>query len=201
MKLEDVATRLEALGNPTRLEIVRILVRTGSRGLAVGELRQRIDIAASTLSHHLTKLITVGLVSQEPFLFNNTIKYNITYNRYNVPEQKLEEAVLISNAIHFITQDEAFEGQHGLDENVTEKVEDETGFLRNVGVKGSKLSGGQKQRLAIARAVLREPNAYLYDEATSALDSNSEKVVQDALDKLAEGKTCISIAHRVSTCR
>jgi ArsR family transcriptional regulator, arsenate/arsenite/antimonite-responsive transcriptional repressor len=65
MKLEDVAARLEALGNPTRLEIVRTLVRTGSRGLAVGELRQRIDIAASTLSHHLTKLITVGLISQE----------------------------------------------------------------------------------------------------------------------------------------
>jgi ATP-binding cassette subfamily B (MDR/TAP) protein 1 len=147
--------------------------------------------------HHLRSLF--GLVSQEPFLFNNTIKYNITYNIYDVPEQKLEEAAVISNSIHFIERDEAFEGQNGLDENVTEKVEDETGYLRNVGVKGSKLSGGQKQRLAIARAVLREPRVYLYDEATSALDSNSEKVVQDALDKLAEGKTCISIAHRVST--
>jgi ATP-binding cassette subfamily B (MDR/TAP) protein 1 len=147
--------------------------------------------------HYLRSLF--GLVSQEPFLFNNSIKYNITYNSYNVPEQKVQEAAVISNAIHFIERDEAFEGQNCLDENVTEKVEDETGFLRNVGVKGSKLSGGQKQRLAIARAVLREPSVYLYDEATSALDSNSEKVVQDALDKLAEGKTCISIAHRVST--
>ncbi len=65
MNVDDVAVRLEALGNPTRLEIVRTLVRTGNRGLAVGDLRQRIDIAASTLSHHLAKLITVGLVSQE----------------------------------------------------------------------------------------------------------------------------------------
>lgn len=65
MSVHDVAARLEALGNPTRLEIVRILVRTGNRGLPVGELRKRIDIAASTLSHHLSKLITVGLVQQE----------------------------------------------------------------------------------------------------------------------------------------
>ncbi|MEJ8571067.1 metalloregulator ArsR/SmtB family transcription factor [Microbaculum marinum] len=65
MNSHDVAARLEALGNPTRLEIVRILVRTGSRGLPVGDLRRRIGIAASTLSHHLAKLVTVGLISQE----------------------------------------------------------------------------------------------------------------------------------------
>lgn len=65
MKVHDVAARLEALGNPTRLEIVRALVRTGHRGLPVGQLRTRIDIAASTLSHHLARLVTVGLVSQE----------------------------------------------------------------------------------------------------------------------------------------
>lgn len=65
MKVDDVAARLEALGNPTRLEIVRVLVRTGTDGLPVGQLRARIDIAASTLSHHLAKLVTVGLVSQE----------------------------------------------------------------------------------------------------------------------------------------
>jgi ATP-binding cassette subfamily B (MDR/TAP) protein 1 len=147
--------------------------------------------------HRLRSLF--GWVGQEPFLFNNTIKYNITYNSYDVPEQKIRDAAEISNAIHFIERDEAFEGQNCLDQNVTEKVDDETGFLRNVGVKGSNLSGGQKQRLAIARAALIEPSVYLYDEATSALDSNSEKVVQDALDELAEGKTCISIAHRVST--
>ena len=155
-------------------------------------------VSIKDIDIHLLRSL-FGLVGQEPFLFNNTIKYNITYNTYNLPDQKLKEAAVISNAIHFIERDESFEGQNGLDENVTEKVEDETGFLRNVGVKGSKLSGGQKQRLAIARAVLREPRVYLYDEATSALDSNSEKVVQDSLDKLAEGKTCISIAHRVST--
>jgi ATP-binding cassette subfamily B (MDR/TAP) protein 1 len=70
--------------------------------------------------HRLRSLF--GLVSQEPFLFNDTIKYNITYNSYNVPEQKLEEAAVISNAIHFIDRDEAFEGQNCLDKNVTKKV-------------------------------------------------------------------------------
>lgn len=106
----------------------------------------------------------------------------------------MKQAAFISNATKFIEKDEALAG----DEDASDK-NDATGYERNVGIKGSKLSGGQKQRVAIARAVLRNPSVYLFDEATSALDSNSEKIVQEALNKLSKDKTTISIAHRIST--
>ena len=85
-------------------------------------------------------------------------------------------------------------------EEKTEDVEDDgKGYKRKVGMKGSKLSGGQKQRVAIARTVIKRPKVYMFDEATSALDTESEKVVQDALDKISKQSTSISIAHRIST--
>jgi len=114
-----------------------------------------------------------GLVGQEPFLFNLSIRDNIKYNHYHANENEVKDAAIISNAIDFIENDEALEGQD---------KSDARGYERFVGVRGSKLSGGQKQRLAIARAVLRKPQAYLYDEATSALDSQSEQIVQSALN-------------------
>ena len=77
--------------------------------------------------------------------------------------------------------------------------DDGKGYKRNVGMKGSKLSGGQKQRVAIARTVIRRPKVYMFDEATSALDTESEKIVQDALDKISKQSTSIAIAHRIST--
>lgn len=123
-------------------------------------------------------------------MFNESINYNIKYTEYNATKDEIRQAAIDSNAINFIEKDEGFAVEDG-DEK--EKV----GFERSVGVKGSKLSGGQKQRLAIARAVLKKPNAYLFDEATSALDSKSEKVVMDALSRLSHGKTTISIAHRM----
>jgi ATP-binding cassette subfamily B (MDR/TAP) protein 1 len=79
------------------------------------------------------------------------------------------------------------------------KNENKTGFDRNVGLKGSQISGGQKQRVAIARTLLRQPKVLLLDEATSALDSKNEEIVQRALDKIMEGRTTISVAHRIDT--
>jgi len=135
-----------------------------------------------------------GLVSQEPYLFNNTLSYNIKYNKYDATLDDIKKAALISNASKFIEKDEAFAG----DQYQTDKS-DAVGYDREVGLRGCKLSGGQKQRVAIARAVLRNPKVYLFDEATSALDSNSEKIVQEALNVVSKDKACISIAHRIST--
>ncbi|KAJ3557819.1 hypothetical protein NM688_g1271 [Phlebia brevispora] len=126
----------------------------------------------------------IALVSQEPTLYAGTIRFNIllgaTKPESEVTQEELEEVCRNANILDFI-----------------QSLPD--GFDTEVGGKGSQLSGGQKQRIAIARALLRNPRVLLLDEATSALDSNSEKVVQEALDKAAKGRTTIAIAHRLST--
>ncbi|KAF8268333.1 multidrug resistance protein 1 [Lactarius quietus] len=126
----------------------------------------------------------LALVSQEPTLYAGTIRFNIllgaTKPASEVTQEELEQACRDANIFEFI-----------------QSLPD--GFETDVGGKGSQLSGGQKQRIAIARALLRNPKVLLLDEATSALDSNSEKVVQAALDKAATGRTTIAIAHRLST--
>ncbi|ESO99813.1 hypothetical protein LOTGIDRAFT_201107 [Lottia gigantea] len=124
----------------------------------------------------------IGIVSQEPMLFDLSIKDNIAYgdNSREIPMQEIIIAARNANIHTFI-------------ESLPQ------GYETNVGDKGSQLSGGQKQRIAIARALIRNPKILLLDEATSALDTQSEKVVQEALDKAREGRTCIVIAHRLST--
>lgn len=122
----------------------------------------------------------MGLVSQEAILFNDTIYNNIVFGKEKVSEEEVIEAAKIANAHEFIT---------GM----------ENGYRTNIGDRGSKLSGGQRQRLTIARAVLRNPAILILDEATSALDSESEKLVQSALQRVMENRTAIVIAHRLST--
>ena len=122
----------------------------------------------------------IGVVSQEPILFNDTIFNNIAFGVEDVDEKKVIEAAKVANAHQFI-------------------METPDGYQTNVGDRGNKLSGGQKQRISIARAVLKNPPILILDEATSALDSESEKLVQDALIKLMQNRTSIVIAHRLST--
>uniref|UniRef100_A0A452US07 Phosphatidylcholine translocator ABCB4 n=1 Tax=Ursus maritimus TaxID=29073 RepID=A0A452US07_URSMA len=124
----------------------------------------------------------LGIVSQEPVLFDCSIAENIAYgdNSRIVPQDEIVKAAKAANIHPFI-------------ETLPYKYE------TRVGDKGTQLSGGQKQRIAIARALIRQPQILLLDEATSALDTESEKIVQEALDKAREGRTCIVIAHRLST--
>ncbi|XP_040591749.1 phosphatidylcholine translocator ABCB4 isoform X2 [Mesocricetus auratus] len=124
----------------------------------------------------------LGIVSQEPILFDCSIAENIAYgdNSRVVSQEEIVRAAKVANIHPFI-------------ETLPQKYE------TRVGDKGTQLSGGQKQRIAIARALIRQPRILLLDEATSALDTESEKVVQEALDKAREGRTCIVIAHRLST--
>jgi len=128
----------------------------------------------------LRKLI--GLVSQETVLFNDTIRGNIAYGVPNASEEDIIKAAKAANAWDFIQQFEL-----GLD--------------THIGERGIKLSGGQKQRLAIARAILKNPPILILDEATSALDTESERLVQEALDHLMANRTVLVIAHRLSTIR
>ena len=122
----------------------------------------------------------IGLVTQDSILFNDSISKNITLSNSKADSNHIVGAAKIANAYEFI-----------------DKIEDK--FESNVGDSGGKLSGGQKQRISIARAVLNNPPIMILDEATSSLDSESEKLVQDALEKLMKNRTSIIIAHRLST--
>lgn len=124
----------------------------------------------------------IGIVSQESILFNASVLENIAFGDPNPDFARVEEAARIANAAVFIQ-------------------ELEKGYHTNIGERGNKLSGGQKQRLSIARAIYKNPQILILDEATSALDTESERLVQEALEKLMENRTSFVIAHRLSTIR
>jgi len=124
----------------------------------------------------------IGLVTQEPILFNDTIRNNIAYGKPSATGEEIKEAAKVANIHHFV---------EGL----------ENGYSTVIGERGATLSGGEKQRIAIARAILKDPPILILDEATSNLDSASEKLVQEALNRIMEKRTSFVIAHRLSTIR
>ncbi len=138
-----------------------------------------VNIKAFSL-HAVRNLM--GIVTQEPILFNDSIANNIALGIDNATRTAIEQAAKVANAYDFIVQKEA-------------------GFDTNIGDRGSKLSGGERQRLTIARAVLKNPPILILDEATSALDTESERLVQDAINNMMQNRTSIVIAHRLSTIR
>lgn len=148
-------------------------VETGSITIDDTDIRA---FSLTSLRHQM------GNVNQEAILFNDTFFNNIAFGMEGATLEQVEEAAKIANAHDFI-------------------IATEMGYDTNIGDRGSKLSGGQRQRISIARAVLKNPPILILDEATSALDTESEKLVQEALENLMKHRTTIVIAHRLSTIR
>ena len=173
-------------------ETIAVVGPSGSgKSTLIGLLLRFYDPESGTLyiddkdakSYSLTELRNnMAIVPQDVILFGGTIKENIAYGKPNASISEIAEAARKANALEFI-------------DSFPEK------FETIVGERGIKLSGGQRQRIAIARAVLKDPSILIMDEATSSLDSESERVVQEALDKLMVGRTSFVIAHRLSTIR
>lgn len=134
------------------------------------------DFTLSSLRHHM------GIVTQEPILFNETVAANIALGDAAANIADIEDAARIANAHDFI-------------------VQKDDGYQSNIGDRGGKLSGGERQRLTIARAILKNPSILILDEATSSLDTESERLVQDAINNMMRNRTSIVIAHRLSTIR
>ncbi len=160
-------------GKTTLTDLVARFYDVGNGGISI----DGIDIREFR-QEDLRRLI--GIVSQESILFNDTIRNNITLGNPAATDAEVEQAAKAANAHEFI-------------------VAAQNGYNTNIGERGSKLSGGQRQRVSIARALLKNPEILILDEATSALDSQSEKLVQEALEKLMQNRTSFIIAHRLST--
>jgi ATP-binding cassette subfamily B protein len=135
----------------------------------------------STVSLHSLRE-AISIVQQDVFLFTGTIRDNVAYGKPGATADQIEQAVRQAGAHSFI-------------------LELPSGYDTHIGEKGIKLSGGQKQRISIARAFLKNPRILILDEATSSLDTHTEMIIQDALEKLIEGRTTLIIAHRLSTIR
>jgi subfamily B ATP-binding cassette protein MsbA len=137
------------------------------------------DISLKNCDLHSLRNI-MGIVGQEPILFNDTVFNNIAFGKPHATLEEVEAAAKVANAHQFVSQLE-------------------NGYQTYIGERGGRLSGGQRQRISIARAVLRNPEILILDEATSALDNESEKLVQEALNTLMKGRTSLVIAHRLTT--
>jgi ATP-binding cassette, subfamily B, bacterial MsbA len=160
-------------GKTTLVDLLgRFYEPTEGRILVDGE-----DLTAFTITSLRERL---GIVSQDTVLFHDTVRANIAYGQDDVSEEQVEEAARAAYAHDFVSR-----LPHG--------------YETVVGERGTELSGGQRQRIAIARAILRDPDILIFDEATSALDSESERLVQQAMEHLLEGRTVFVIAHRLST--
>jgi subfamily B ATP-binding cassette protein MsbA len=171
-------------------EVVALVGPSGSGKSTIADLIPRFyDVLSGSIlidGHDIRKISlsslrgNMGIVTQEVILFNDTIRNNIAYGQPNVSEEAIRQAADAANATTFIE-----ETTHGFD--------------TLIGERGVNLSGGQKQRLAIARALLKNPSILILDEATSALDTESEKMVQRAIEVLMKDRTALVIAHRLST--
>jgi ATP-binding cassette subfamily B protein len=201
VRFEDVAFGYDPDGPPT-LEGIDLVVAPGTTTAIVGETGS----GKTTLGYLVARLYdatsgrvtidgvdvrdlsfaslakTVGLVSQETYLFHATVRENLRFAKPDATDEELEDAARAAQIHDLIS---------GLPE----------GYDTVVGERGYRFSGGEKQRIAIARTVLRNPPVLVLDEATSALDNETERAVQEALDRLAEGRTTVAIAHRLSTIR
>lgn len=160
-------------GKSTLIDLIPRFIEPASGSVLFDGIDIKTISMASLRSH-------MGVVNQESILFNDSIYNNIAFGKPDATQQEVEEAARVANAHDFI-------------------LNTENGYQTNIGDRGMKLSGGQKQRINIARAVLNNPSILLLDEATSALDTESEKLVQDALNKLLKNRTSLVIAHRLST--
>lgn len=171
-------------------QMIALVGPSGSGKSTIANLIPRfydVDSGVITIDDHDIRQVTadslreqIGLVPQETMLFSTTVMENIRYGRLEATDEEVIEAAKAANAEEFIKE---------LPE----------GYDTKLGERGLNLSGGQRQRLAIARAILKNPRVLILDEATSALDTESEKIVQDALDNLMVGRTSFVIAHRLST--
>jgi ATP-binding cassette, subfamily B, bacterial MsbA len=162
-------------GKSTLADLVPRFHDTSSGAVLIDGINIR-DYALTTVRQQMS------IVTQEPILFNDTIRNNIALGQQNATDEEIEEAAKIANAHEFI-------------------LKKENGYDTFIGDRGTKLSGGERQRLTIARAVLKNPPILILDEATSSLDTESERLVQDAINNMMQHRTSIVIAHRLSTIR
>jgi methyl-accepting chemotaxis protein len=176
----EVVCSVENSVDETRNQNEKILAAAESFERLNNNMTELIDgINVKDLAVHDLRML-IGNVNQEAILFNASFKDNIRFGKTDATDEEIANAAKIANAYEFITKSEK-------------------GFDTNIGDRGGRLSGGQRQRVSIARAILKNPPILILDEATSALDTESERLVQDALEKLMKTRTTVAVAHRLST--